>query len=77
MRPDMESADTMTHPGASHQIVTGASIYDRTGELMGILMRYDEQEHNLVVQQGIWFPKYVTVPLDAVAQLEQEAIYLR
>jgi uncharacterized protein (TIGR02271 family) len=58
------------------QITPGTPVYDSAGEKVGTAIDQSVQGGYLVVQKGLLFVKDVYIPVSAIAQVDNDGVYL-
>ena len=61
----------------NQQVEAGAPVYDAGGRWIGIVSLRNVPGSRLVVQQGRLFPRDISLPASAIAQIDDTGISLR
>ncbi len=71
--PDEQRDETTRHPIAN----VGAQVFDVTGNRVGTVIAQHIEDAYVVIRRGIFFPREIYVPLDAIATGNAQEVRLR
>lgn len=71
-----EDRATTPHLLGLNRIMKGITVYDAAGQQIGGVHSYDPDDNRLVVRRGLLVHHEVDVPVDTIARVDADGVYL-